>query len=153
MNEWRWCETLVGLCERVCWQSDLAWCRSLGWDSFWWSPRGKFDWISPNTGCWFGLVCWHFLRRPWNPLSCNHITIHIRRREDLLLQQTGGWVFFSLAHVVISVGLDNQRVTYWGQKSPFTLGKPWAAKSLNSITKIASANTYRHTNSTHPHTL
>lgn len=94
MNECQWCETLVGLCERVCWQSDLAWRRSLGWDSFWWSPSGTVDWIYWNTGCRFGVVLWCFLRRPWNPLRCNHITIHIRRGEDLLLQPTGDRVFF-----------------------------------------------------------
>lgn len=61
------------------------------------------------------------------------------------------FILFLLAHVAISVGPDNHGAAFGGQKSPFTLGQPRAAKkkkkkNLNSITEIASANTYRHTN-------
>lgn len=55
-----------------------------------------------------------------------------------------------MAHMAIGAGLVNQRATFGGQKSPFTLGQLQAAKSLNSITEIASENTDTQ-NRTRPH--
>lgn len=92
-----------------------------------------------------------FLRKPWNPLSCNSITIHLRGGATAAarrLQESFYWHMWPSA-----LGWTIKRATFGGQKSPFTLGQPWATKSLNSITEIASANTYRHTYQTHPQTL
>lgn len=83
------------------------------------------------------LMC---LRKSWKPLSCNSITIHPDEgRLYCSCQMTAG--VFLVTHMAIGAGLVNQRATFGGQKSPFTLGQLPAAKSLNSITEIASENT------------
>lgn len=110
--------------------------------------------IKSQWKCWLDLVeHWvsvrrrsllTFLRKPWNPLSCNSITIPLRGGKTLLLPPdncrslfigTWGdqhWSGQSESHI-------------WGTKVSFHTWTAIGCKSLNSITEIASANTYRHT--------
>lgn len=45
---------------------------------FLYSPSGRADRISWNAGCRFTVAhVLTFLRKPWNPLSCNSFTIHL----------------------------------------------------------------------------